>query len=153
MVDSLVWFVCTTKHQSILIRAFHDFLTTYSFLLFSYASRKPTSPPFIFQERNILPYEIRKASIYKYVHESTRKPWRNTIYVTCPSPLGPSLRRRASLRSSEVGLYFVEFGSTYNTAPYAGPYLPVEYASPCLYLHKNNKYEYVGIPLYAGPSY
>jgi hypothetical protein len=27
----------------------------------------------------------------------------------------PSLRRRASLRSSEVGLYFVEFGSTYNT--------------------------------------
>jgi hypothetical protein len=31
------------------------------------------------------------------------------------NPLGPSLRRRASLRSSEVGLYFVEFGSTYNT--------------------------------------
>jgi hypothetical protein len=28
--------------------------------------------------------------------------------------LGPSLRRRASLRSSEVGIYFVEFGSTYN---------------------------------------
>jgi hypothetical protein len=30
------------------------------------------------------------------------------------SILGPSLRRRASLRSSEVVLYFVEFGSTYN---------------------------------------
>ena len=30
------------------------------------------------------------------------------------SQLGPSLRRRASLHSSEVGLYFVEFGSTYN---------------------------------------
>jgi hypothetical protein len=29
--------------------------------------------------------------------------------------LGPSLRRRASLRSSEVALYFIEFGSTYNT--------------------------------------
>jgi hypothetical protein len=26
----------------------------------------------------------------------------------------PSLRRRASLRSSEVGLYFIEFGSEYN---------------------------------------
>jgi transposase InsO family protein len=37
------------------------------------------------------------------------------IKICFACPLGPSLRRRASLRSSEVGLYFVEFGSTYNT--------------------------------------
>jgi hypothetical protein len=30
------------------------------------------------------------------------------------APLDPSLQRRASLRLSEVGLYFVEFGSIYN---------------------------------------
>jgi hypothetical protein len=33
---------------------------------------------------------------------------------------GPSLRRRASLRSSEVGLYFIEFGSIYNSGECGG---------------------------------